>query len=139
MCGARAFLRFFWGVAVWAPIHGMAEVEPPPADTESPLVGKPVECGATTPLLPPESRPGMRGVEDWFCTGRLRAASEDHRTSWKVFMAEVPGKLEGVKVLMEQVRLCSSPAPWLSRSARCLVGQDTPPPPSMRAREVPRN
>jgi hypothetical protein len=52
----------------------------------------------------------MRGVEDWFCTGRLRAASEDHRTSWKVFMAEVPGKLEGVKVLMEQVRLCLIPA-----------------------------
>ena len=87
----------------------MAEVAPPaPVETESPLV----ELRATTPLLPPESRPGMRGVEDWFCTGRLRAASEDHRTSWKVFMAEVPGKLEGVKVLMEQVCSNRPPAGW---------------------------
>ena len=97
----------------------------------------------TTPLLPPESRLGMRGVEDWFCTGRLRAASEDHRTSWKVFMAEVPEKLEGTKVLMEQVRPCPSPADGCAtrfgffKEARQSA---TPPPlPSARAREASGN
>ena len=88
----------------------MAEGE---GETASPPVEEP-EVAATTPLLPPESRLGMRGIgsaEDWFCTGRLRAASEDHRTSWKVFMAEVPGKLEGVRVLMEQVRFCLARPP----------------------------
>ena len=85
----------------------MDEAAPSPPVAPSAVTEGEPELTATTPLMPPESRPGMRGGEgavDWFCTGRLRAASEDHRTSWKVFMAEVPMKLEGVKGLMEQVR-----------------------------------
>ena len=90
----------------------MADDEPVVGEEPSPRVEAEAAPAAGTPLLPPESRPGMRGGEegsgkpvDWFCTGRLRAASEDHRTSWKIFMAEVPKKLESVQGLMDQVRL----------------------------------
>lgn len=99
----------------------------------------------TTPLLPPESRPGLRGGEegsgkpvDWFCTGRLRAASEDHRTSWKIFMAECPKKLESVQGLMDEVRPLNSAASLLAKLAAALGRPPVSVPPLRSHQLAPR-